>query len=136
MTLCATCTRLKHNKAKAMEAGDYRLAADLELKIRHHPDGHKMPPVRCSLRGDRVNEPTPYNGPQPGEEAYDAATGHVGILQAICDVKELTFGHQMPGPLVAFLRPEKGGQEWMTDSKNVKFPEEVRPHPNSVDDLP
>ncbi|MFD5385395.1 hypothetical protein ACFWMG_10615 [Streptomyces sp. NPDC127074] len=27
-----------------MEAGDYRLAADLELKILHHPDGHKMPP--------------------------------------------------------------------------------------------
>ncbi|WP_107449843.1 hypothetical protein [Streptomyces hygroscopicus] len=44
MTSCATCTRLKQEKAKAMEAGDYRLAADLELKIRHHPDGHKMPP--------------------------------------------------------------------------------------------
>ncbi|MCQ8828686.1 hypothetical protein [Streptomyces malaysiensis] len=44
MTLCATCNRLKQDKAKAMEAGDYRLAADLELKVRHHPDGHKVPP--------------------------------------------------------------------------------------------
>lgn len=43
MTSCATCTRLKQEKAKAMEAGDYRLAADPELK-RHRPDGHKMPP--------------------------------------------------------------------------------------------
>ncbi|MET7906573.1 hypothetical protein ABZ710_38075 [Streptomyces anthocyanicus] len=65
---------------------------------------------------------TPYTGPQPGQEAYDAATGRLGILQAICDIGELIFDHQMPGPLVAFLRPEEGGQEWTTDAGNVKFP--------------
>lgn len=83
---------------------------------------------------DRVNEPTPYNGPQPGEEAYDAATGRLGVLQAVCDVDELFFDHQMPGPLVAFLRPQRGGQEWMTDSRNVQFPNEARPHPDSGDE--
>ncbi|AJZ85929.2 hypothetical protein AS97_35290 [Streptomyces sp. AgN23] len=82
---------------------------------------------------DRVNEPTPYNGPQPGEEAYDAAAERTGILQAICDADELAFDHRMPGPLVAFLRPQRGGQEWMTDSRNLQFPEAARPHPNPGD---
>ncbi|MBL1116418.1 hypothetical protein JK364_29080 [Streptomyces sp. 110] len=75
-----------------------------------------------------MTEPTPYKGPQPGQEAYDAAAERTGILQAICDVDELAFDHRMPGPLVAFLRPEKGGQEWATDSGNVKFPEEAKSH--------
>ncbi|CDR08929.1 predicted protein [Streptomyces iranensis] len=58
------------------------------------------------------------------------------MLQAVCDVDELFFDHQMPGPLVAFLRPQRGGQEWMTDSRNVQFPKEARPHPDSGGELP
>lgn len=76
-------------------------------------------------------QPTQYDGPQPGQEAYDAATGRIGVLQALCNVDELAFDHEMPGPLVAFLRPQKGGQEWMTDSRNVRFPEESSPRPAS-----
>ncbi|MEU1803649.1 hypothetical protein [Streptomyces sp. NPDC019937] len=81
-------------------------------------------------------QPTSHNGPKRGQEAYDAATGRIGVLQDVCHVDVLAFDHQMPGPLVAFLRPQKGGQEWMTDSKNVQFPEEARPHPDSSDELP
>lgn len=80
-----------------------------------------------------MTQPTQYEGPQPGQEAYDAATGRIGVLQALCDVDELAFDHEMSGPLVAFLRPEEGGQEWTTDSRNVQFPKEPRPHPNSGD---
>ncbi|MER7790224.1 hypothetical protein [Streptomyces sp. NPDC097640] len=70
-----------------------------------------------------------------GEEAYDAASGRVGVLQAVCHVDDLIFDHRMPGPRVAFLRPAEGGREWMTDSGNVKFPEEAKKHPDVYDGL-
>jgi len=81
-----------------------------------------------------MTQPTPYKGPQRGQEAYDAATGRIGVVQDLCHVDVLAFDHQMPGPLVAFLRPQKGGQEWMTDSRNVRFPEESTTHPASEND--
>ncbi|MEU9796509.1 hypothetical protein AB0E27_39140 [Streptomyces sparsogenes] len=74
-----------------------------------------------------MKEPQPYKGPKRGQKAYDAATGRIGVLQAICGIDELLFEHRMPGPLVAFLRPEKGGREWMTDLRNVQFSQETRP---------
>jgi len=61
--------------------------------------------------------------PRPGQKAYDAATGRVGVLQAICHINELVFEHGMRGPLVAFLRPVKGGQEWTTDPGALCRPE-------------
>lgn len=70
-----------------------------------------------------MNESTPYKGPQLGQEAYDAVTGRAGVLQAICHVNELAFDHGMPGPLVAFLRPATGGQEWTADPGNLRCPE-------------
>jgi len=73
-----------------------------------------------------VNESTPYQGLRPGQNAYDAATGRVGVLQAICHINELVFEHGMSGPLVAFLRPVKGGQEWTTDPENLRCPESAR----------
>ncbi|MDT0545561.1 hypothetical protein [Streptomyces lonegramiae] len=72
-----------------------------------------------------MSRPTEYRGPKVGQEAYDAATGRVGVLQAVCHVDDLIFDHRMPGPRVAFLRPAEGGREWMTDAENVKFPEET-----------
>ncbi|WP_432587828.1 hypothetical protein ABVG11_21250 [Streptomyces sp. HD1123-B1] len=72
--------------------------------------------------------------PRPGQEAYDTATGRVGVLQAVCDVKELIFDHRMPGPRVAFLRPVRGGQEWTTDFQNVTFPEGARPRSEADDE--
>lgn len=76
-----------------------------------------------------MKEPMPYKGPQRGQEAYDAATGRTGVLQDVCHVDDLAFDHGMPGPRVAFLRPAEGGEEWMTDAGNVKFPEEAKSHP-------
>ncbi|MGY0059847.1 hypothetical protein ACWY4P_25440 [Streptomyces sp. LZ34] len=68
-----------------------------------------------------MKQPMPYKGPQVGQEAYDAATGRVGVLQAIHDVGELAFDHKMSGPRVAFLRPVEGGEEWLTDPGNIRF---------------
>ncbi|ADI09435.1 hypothetical protein SBI_06315 [Streptomyces bingchenggensis BCW-1] len=70
-----------------------------------------------------MSRPTPYKGPKVGQEAYDAATGRVGVLQDVCHVDDLIFDHRMSGPRVAFLRPAEGGREWMTDARNVRFPE-------------
>ncbi|MGY0059276.1 hypothetical protein ACWY4P_22435 [Streptomyces sp. LZ34] len=61
-----------------------------------------------------------------GQEAYDAATGRVGVLQDVCHVDDLAFDHRMSGPRVAFLRPAEGGREWMTDAENVRFPAEAK----------
>ncbi|MEU5030316.1 hypothetical protein [Streptomyces milbemycinicus] len=83
-----------------------------------------------------MKQPMPYKGPQVGQEAYDAATGRVGVLQAIHDVSELAFDHKMSGPRVAFLRPAQGGEEWLADPGNVRFPEEVRTDPDSDGELP
>ncbi|MGY0061127.1 hypothetical protein ACWY4P_32060 [Streptomyces sp. LZ34] len=83
-----------------------------------------------------MKEPVLYKGPQPGQEAYGAVTGRVGVLQAIHEVSELAFDHRMQGPRVAFLRPERGGQEWMTDAGNVRFPERARSHPFPDDECP
>ncbi|MEU0811405.1 hypothetical protein [Streptomyces sp. NPDC005970] len=80
-----------------------------------------------------MSRPTPYRGPKVGQEAYDAATGRVGVLQAVCHVDDLIFDHGMPGPRVAFLRPAEGGREWMTDAENVKFPEEAKEYPDVRD---
>jgi hypothetical protein len=81
-----------------------------------------------------MSRPTPYKGPKVGQEAYDAATGRVGVLQDVCHVDELAFDHRMPGPRVAFLRPAEGGREWMTDARNVEFPEEAKKHPDVCDE--
>ncbi|MDT0545912.1 MULTISPECIES: hypothetical protein [unclassified Streptomyces] len=83
-----------------------------------------------------MSRPTPYKGPKVGQEAYDAATGRVGVLQAVCHVDDLAFDHGMPGPRVAFLRPAGGGREWLTDAGNVRFPEEARSHPTLDDESP
>ncbi|MDT0549637.1 MULTISPECIES: hypothetical protein [Streptomyces] len=69
-----------------------------------------------------------------GQEAYDAATGRVGVLQAVCHVDDLIFDHRMPGPCVAFLRPAEGGREWMTDAGNVKFLEQAKEYPDVCDE--
>jgi hypothetical protein len=81
-----------------------------------------------------MSRPTPYKGPKVGQEAYDAATGRVGVLQDVCHVDELAFDHRMPGPRVAFLRPAEGGREWMTDAGNVKFLEEAKKRPDVYDE--
>ncbi|MGE7078113.1 hypothetical protein ACQKH1_07110 [Staphylococcus capitis] len=70
-----------------------------------------------------MSEPMSYKGLRLGQEAYDAVTGRVGVLQAICHISELVFEHGMPGPLVAFLRPAQGGQEWTTEPENLRCPE-------------
>ncbi|MFI0822512.1 hypothetical protein ACH4TX_43535 [Streptomyces sp. NPDC021098] len=70
-----------------------------------------------------MNKQMRYEGARPGQEVYDAVTGQVGVLQAVCHISELAFDHGMPGPLVAFLRPEKGGQEWTTDPGSLRRPE-------------
>ncbi|MEU5639583.1 hypothetical protein [Streptomyces milbemycinicus] len=75
-----------------------------------------------------MSRSTPYKGPKVGQEAYDAATGRVGVLRDVCHVDDLIFEHRMPGPRVAFLRPAEGGREWMTDAGNVRFPEEAERH--------
>jgi hypothetical protein len=84
----------------------------------------------------RMKEATPYNGPKVGQHAYDAATGRVGVLQAIHDIGELAFDHRMQGPRVAFLRPAEGGQEWLTDAGSVTFPEEAKARPVPDDESP
>jgi hypothetical protein len=81
-----------------------------------------------------MSRPTPYKGPRVGEEAYDAATGRVGVLQDVCHVNDLAFDHRMAGPRVAFLRPAQGGREWMTDAGNVTFPEEAKKRPDVCDE--
>ncbi|WP_055413975.1 MULTISPECIES: hypothetical protein [Streptomyces] len=73
-----------------------------------------------------MSRPTAYKGPKVGQEAYDTATGRVGVLQDVCHVDDLIFDHRMSGPRVAFLRPAEGGREWMTDAENVKFPQEAK----------
>jgi hypothetical protein len=57
-----------------------------------------------------VKEPILSRGPQPGQRAYDAATGSMGVLQAIHDVSELAFEHRMPGQRVAFLGRRRAGR--------------------------
>jgi len=119
---CAECQKCTALGEQAKQAGNYRAAADYELLRRPAP--HPQ-----SADGDgplgvaRMKEPTPHKGPRPGQDAYDAATGRAGVLQAVCHISELAFDHGMPGPLVAFLRPEKGGQEWTTDPGNIRFPQ-------------
>ncbi|WP_238545414.1 MULTISPECIES: hypothetical protein [Streptomyces] len=83
-----------------------------------------------------MKQPMPYKGPQVGQEAYDAATGRVGVLQAIHDIGELAFDHKMSGPRVAFLRPAEGGEEWLTDPGNVRFPKEAQAGPDSDEQPP
>ncbi|MEU5643280.1 hypothetical protein [Streptomyces milbemycinicus] len=78
----------------------------------------------------------PYKGPKVGQEAYDTATGRMGVLQAIHDVSDLAFDHAMPGPRVAFLRPAEGGEEWLTDPGNIRFPREAQTDPDSNDESP
>ncbi|MFF4475464.1 hypothetical protein ACFY1A_00250 [Streptomyces sp. NPDC001520] len=80
-----------------------------------------------------MNQPAQYKGPKRGQQAYDAATGRIGVLQDVCHVDVLAFDHKMEGPRVAFLRPASGGLEWMTDAKNVQFPEEAKDHPERDD---
>jgi hypothetical protein len=88
------------------------------------------------MGGARVKEPMPYRGPRVGQEVYDAATGRVGVLQAIHDVGNLAFDHRMPGSRVAFLRPVEGGEEWLTDPGNVRFRAEAKADVDSADDPP
>ncbi|GAB2599764.1 hypothetical protein GCM10027168_36040 [Streptomyces capparidis] len=50
-----------------------------------------------------------------GQLLLDPATERVGVLMALLPAARLHYDTGVRGPLVAFLRPERGGREWTAD---------------------
>ncbi|MES4905741.1 MULTISPECIES: hypothetical protein [unclassified Streptomyces] len=60
--------------------------------------------------------------PALGQVAYDPASGRTGVVQAVYSAAELCFDHRMTGSRVAFLRPARGGVEWLADASTLRSP--------------
>jgi hypothetical protein len=69
--------------------------------------------------------PRRYRGPEPGQQAYDMASERFGILQAIHRRSELLFAHRLTAERIAFLRPLRGGVEWLADADDLRIPTDV-----------
>lgn len=75
-------------------------------------------------RSPHRQEPLPRPGrlPCPGQVAYDPVSGRTGVVQAVHPAAELCFDHQVTGLHVAFLRPTRGGVEWLADAATLQPP--------------